>query len=585
MVKTACRVLSACIAVSLWGYCQAPVSTYHATTRLVQVPVTVLNGNGQFLNGLRKRNFRLWVDGKPMPIAYLDITRNMKPRPRRTYHLPPGAVTNRQESGVLNRIVFLFDFSQIPLSQLSRLRAQMLRLFSRPLPRYTDAAILSETAWLQLDQPFTRNTRLLRQAIRAQFHPGRGTGMNYAAGWKAKISEILFDQAQYMTAMAGMPGGGDGGIVHIGQSDMAQAEYRRLKNNAINLLALARMLNGMHGHKNLLWFTSDTSFTITPPGYSEAAGVRHGPQPGAAFRQTNQLALWLMNAADASLYFINPRGLSAYTANAGSSLLNRPSWVSNQNPAIHDLVWENENVPARATGGMALNNSNDIAGLARQAIERFQDQYILYFKPDFHYHSQMRYHKIRVRLAGAHGQIWYRHGYLQFARNHNLMFAQNFHPSRHFVLSPLDWTQLPLTLAPGGRIQGPMPQYWKGPPHLPLVREWPFSLHIAARRLIHQYRNGYYYYDFDVDNFSIPQTSGKILRLPLDHYRRLLSPAEAKALLRSGEIRYKGRFVLPAHGRYLCRTVVRDNVSGRIGTVTILMPKAASTPARLAGAR
>lgn len=584
MVKNAGRTCVIGFAVCLWGYGQAPVSTFHATTRLVQVPVTVLKPNGHFLNGLRKRNFRLWVDGKPMPLAYLDIARNRQQPPRRPLRLAPGEVTNRQESGVLNRIVFLFDFSQIPLSHLPRLRAQMLRLFSHPLPRSTSAAILSETAWLRMDQPFTRNLRRLRRAIRAQFHPGRGTGMNYAAGWQARISEILFDQALSNEATKGVPQASDQGIAHMDQVDLGQSEYRRLKNNAINLLALARMLNGMHGHKILLWFTSDSSFTLTPPGDSEAGGN----QPGADFRRTNQLAVWLLNAADTSLYFINPRGLSAYAANAtslGSSGLDRPSWVSNQNPVIHDLIWENENVPARATGGMALNNSNNIAGLARQAIARFQDQYLLYFKPPFRYHSQMRYHRIRVRLAGVPGQIWYRHGYLQFARNHNLMFARNFHPNRHFVLSPLDWTQLPLTLRPSARIRGPMPQYWQGPPHLPRVREWAFTLKIAARRLIHRYHGGAYYYDFDVDNFSIPQTSGKILRLPLDHFRRLLSPAEARALRHGGRVRYRGRFVLPLRGQYLCRTVVRDNVSGRIGTVTLLTPKTAAGAVKLAAAQ
>ncbi len=71
--------------------------TFHAVTRLVQVPVEVFDSNGQFVPDLTKNDFQLRINGKLWPIANLDKVhggeRASMPaqKPRRSFPFTPSA--------------------------------------------------------------------------------------------------------------------------------------------------------------------------------------------------------------------------------------------------------------------------------------------------------------------------------------------------------------------------------------------------------------------------------------------------------------------------------------------------------------
>jgi hypothetical protein len=53
-----------------------------------------------------------------------------------------------------------------------------------------------------------------------------------------------------------------------------------------------------------------------------------------------------------------------------------------------------------------------------------------------------------------------------------------------------------------------------------------------------------------------------------DKIDRLFAPQEAAALLRNGFL-CPGQFDAPAAGKTFGRIIVRDNLSGRVGTITV----------------
>ncbi|MGH9525466.1 MAG: hypothetical protein ACRD2F_02230, partial [Terriglobales bacterium] len=214
----------------------------------------------------------------------------------------------------------------------------------------------------------------------------------------------------------------------------------------------------------------------------------------------------------------------------------------------------------------------DLGHLARQAVARLGEQYTLYFAPDFPFRRTAQYHRIRVRVLRPGLKVWYRHGYQQRGRDtsppRDRLLASDLEV-RQWATTPMDFRAVPLALIPGDRT-GPMPPYWPGAKHRQPIEELPFTLLVPAGRLLHRASHGDYLYDFSVVVMTTAAKSGQTTRLPADHFRSHFGAWQAAAL-DGTPIHYRGRFVLPVHGACLARVVVRDNVTGALGSVTVLV--------------
>lgn len=530
------------------GQNQQPKVTFQATTQLVQVPVTVLDSRGQFISGLQAGDFRLYVDGKPTPIVALDVTRNLAP----TVMPPPtvaGAITNLQELGARNRLVFLFDFIHSSSTELARLRPQLIQFFSQPLPPGVDAAIFSLRPDLRVEQPFTRESALLIAAIR------RLSGLPAEGQIAPSMGSVAPPPSDTGDSGApAQPGGGGGPMAQAAAAAEANilavhnemdAGFRRADyyQTMDPLQLLAKMLAAIPGHKELLWVTPATSFVILPDQSTGLNGTRMWK------------AMQLMNAANTSLFQIDPRGLNASTG---------PGYM--RGLMINDEV-------AKVTGGAALGLNNNLAGLVRTAAARIEDQYILYFAPATAPGPQERYRNIKVEVKRPGARISYRRGFLQAALNFKPKSDQplNF---RDLAMSPLDWGEIPLTLAAGQ----PGPEraaYWKGARKGEMIQQTPFTLKIPASELLHARPDGTWAFDFTVAAIMVSMKTGVAENMPPDHFQRTLSAA-AEEVMRAQNIRYRGFFVLAPGEQAIGRVAVRDNITGAVGTVTTFLPAPAS---------
>ncbi len=566
------RLASVCLALSLFPpalAAQSPApAQFRVTSRLVAVPVTVRNRHGQFVPGLRRKDFQLRVDGHQMPVVAMDgpgrgsstVAAQLDRWPS---FLPRNGINNRPRSTIRNHVVLLFDALGIPVTVLPSLRRQLTQSLAE-LPAGVDVGIFRIGTAVQMVQPFTARGGRLAAVLQQMLSTPKALATTIGGVSAAVGNTVAVPGAQVL----GIPQGGgplnQALAAALRSFQQAQAKmlgpgrradfYQRI--NTLRLLS--QVLAGVPGHKEVLWFSTDPS---------DAVG---GPPRRISYFLADAEALF--NAANASLYIINPTGLRCFALGAGfpasgpqTSPLDTAALRGSQTAlAAAEEVADN-------TGGSAMAQRNDIGHLARQALDRFADQYTLYFSPHFPYGPLAQYHHVQVRVLRPGLTIRYRHGYRQRAKNlkgANLLAADL--SVREWSTAPMDFRGLPLALIPGKR-RGPIPPYWRGADPRRRIDELPFTLLIPLARLLHRTPHGDYVYDFSVVVMTTSAKTGKTSRLPTDHFRSHVSPFQEIAL-EDTPLHYRGRFVLPAHSPALARAVVRDNVSGALGSVTLVIP-------------
>ena len=191
----------------------------------------------------------------------------------------------------------------------------------------------------------------------------------------------------------------------------------------IILVAVARRLAAVEGHKNLVWVSSDNVFADWS---NQEAGTDRKTDYLDGFALRAQEA---MNDAHVAVYPFDVSQLetSAVTADlqhrnveltqAAKEAANLPT---DNTPGrikaemlqdIHPIQWPVRQV-AEATGGRTIRRSGDLAAALSQIVEDGHATYLLSFSPDQPADGQ--YHSITVKLGGKqHGlALRYRNGYL-----------------------------------------------------------------------------------------------------------------------------------------------------------------------------
>jgi hypothetical protein len=163
-----------------------------------------------------------------------------------------------------------------------------------------------------------------------------------------------------------------------------------------------------------------------------------------------------------------------------------------------------------------------------------------------------------VKVPGRPVQVMYRHGYL--ARPESLIASSN--ELKRDVAdasnSPVDLTAIPLTLklAPTDKSVAGRPR---------------FMLTIPASALDHTDTAQGSQYHLSIF-ILLKDAKGKVLSNLGDKIDREFSQQEAAVLARRGFV-YPGQFDAASGGKTFGRIIVRDNVSGRVGTITVQIGK------------
>jgi VWFA-related protein len=351
--------------------------TLRTNTRLVVVDVVATDSKGQPVTDLKAGDFTVLEDGKPQKISGFNFEHpGGAPAQVVKINLPPSVVTNAPtfQSNSLN--VILFDTVNGDFSEHAYARDQLLKfLNSAELGR--PVAIFALQTQLKLLHDFTTDNKALSAAV-AKYRPP-ATTIN---------SESIESRASAFSTR---------GDYHTSE--------RGIETTLNQLNALAKVLAGYPGRKNLIWLSESFPFVLFPESMGQANGdgqaMRTGIDPGSS-------ASNLQNVASFKTYAVLIKKVSdslmaaqvaVYPVDAGA--VGKDDHLASQHTM--DSMAEN-------TGGKSFKNSNDLVLGLRTSIEDGSTYYTLtYYPENKKWDGQFR--TIQVKSDRANVSLRYRDGY------------------------------------------------------------------------------------------------------------------------------------------------------------------------------
>jgi VWFA-related protein len=349
--------------------------TLRTNTRLVVVDVVATDSKGQPVTDLKAADFTVLEDGKPQKISGFNFEHPGGAPQMVQINLPPSVVTNapRFQSNSLN--VILFDTVNGDFAEHAYARDQLLKfLNSAELGR--PVAIFALQTQLKLLHDFTTDNKALSESV-ARYKPP-ATTIN---------SESIESRASAFSTR---------GDYHTSE--------RGIETTLNQLNALAKVLAGYPGRKNLIWLSESFPFVLFPetsgqlnlsPQDTRTAGTpgaNQNLQTNAAFKD---YAVLVKKVSDSLM----AAQVAVYPVDAGA--VGKDDHLASQ----HTM----DNM-AESTGGKSFKNSNDLVLGLRTGIEDGSTYYTLtYYPANKNWDGQFR--RIQVKSDRANISLRYREGY------------------------------------------------------------------------------------------------------------------------------------------------------------------------------
>lgn len=325
-------------------------------SHVVLISVAVRDATGQNVQGLSKRDFSVFDNGKPRDFL-LFPSDNSSTAPSVVFER--NFFSNRYAAPAPRVTAILLDSMNTPMSDQSYAREKAIKALQN-IPLDERVAIYSLGINLKVLQDYTTDRNLLLSALNG-FTPGVPLSANPMAPSSAPNS-------------AERGGGKSVFASDKGPSVRMEEEYylqRRIDVTLATLLSIATHITGASHRNSIIWITAGL-----PLRSDEDGRVRR--------------ALDAINDANIALYPIDARGLSP-----------------NPHAAIDDLVMQSF---ADSTGGQAFYNRNDLDVAIQEAMAAPRSTYLLgfYLEPaDMDGH----FHKLRVSVGRPGVSLSYRSGY------------------------------------------------------------------------------------------------------------------------------------------------------------------------------
>ena len=331
---------------------QPPTFTEEIEVRVMDLDVSVTQKDGRPVTDLRRENFTVRVDGKPVPIDYFARV------DAGTIHAPdlatasPDQVLDAYRRGdeafVPRHFLLYVDLGHLAPSGRKRALESLRDLVTRMGPNDRGRVVLFDRRSKELTEWTSSKEELFAALSRVE---KAGVGMSRLLTEQQTLREI--DSTRRRTTRE---------FLSRQYAEQERAEVRTLLDDMSSELAT---LAPLAGKKAFLFFSGGFEFQ---PGYAMAAyALGQGNFLALDTRNFSQELDQIVrraNAAEITFYTVDARGLEGEGVSASNDdpLLNRPgaSFIARQD-SQEGLV-----MLARETGGLALLNSNDFRGeLAR----------------------------------------------------------------------------------------------------------------------------------------------------------------------------------------------------------------------------
>ena len=328
----------------------------------------------------------------------------------------------------------------------------------------------------------------------------------------------------------------------------------RVQATAAALEALAKHLAGLPGRKNLVWVSGSFPMNI---GYFQRRlpGTRPGKE---TFSKEVEAAARALSSANVAIYPVDARALTTLGGVFNASMSPAITAIQLQNSAgrrpdlapIRDVG--TMQTLADATGGRVFENTNDIDGAVRSAIDDSRCTYVLGYYPD-HDKWDGNFREIKVRVKHPGLETRYRRGYTAFP---DAPVEQNRAPlsAAKILAGQIESTELGLTV----QVE----------PHVSPAgaREIKAHLRFDAAAMRFEQKDGRWVDDLDVLWVQLAADGGVVLSNGQTLTLKL-SPETYAAATGNG-VRMSTAEVI-AEQTVELRFVARDGGTGAVGSITI----------------
>ncbi len=513
-------------------------STIRTRTELVLVPVVVTDKSGAHVSGLGLKDFEVREDGKLQQVTLFEevVARG---RSERLYN--SGEYTNHVDDQAARRVtIILLDLLNTPYLSQEHARQELLKVLSAGLNDDDPKALLVLTrSGIVVVHDFTTDSAVLAAALRkAKGDPGTPGGVD-------AFSVAL--EAGRLNSF-GLPGATGWDVA---------GQRSRIDKTVESLQDLAKAFAGVPGRKALIWASAGFPFSwVATPSRPVEPNLRSAPARsplGSSFPVTPPILTYektcqLFNSANIAIYSVDLRGM------VGEQWDYRDASVGGDG-AVYQR-WAKQNYEAstatllsfaQQTGGKALVGFSDIAQSFRQALDDSRSYYLLGYYLN-RTKTRTGWHKLAVNVARTGTDVRTRAGFLVA----EAPSSGETDVTELVMTSPLDYTAVPLTL----RLEPAT--LANGKKHVE------FTLTVAPGGFTIDSANGNHAW-IEV-TAGVVDAKGAVKATKPQILDMHLKPESVTKIFAGGLV-YRNSFDV-APGEYTGRIVVRDRLSGRVGSVS-----------------
>jgi VWFA-related protein len=518
---------------------------FRSQSVLVQVPVVITDKAGNHLHGLKKEDFSVFENGKPVNVGvFEELTANNDPiaAPK----VEQGQFRNLTLDGTQPRniVIVALDTVNTPFLDQAYGRKELVKFLAKNMNSGQVLSLMLITSHgLKVVQGLTGDPTRLTEALKK------------ATGEISRI-ETLSTEAQADAATGDYPLtvfspyadplSAIDSFVEYGDAVEAQFMQQNAIETTMNaFLGIAWSVSGIPGRKSLIWATGGLPFNMDSP-----ASV-----PGGHLSVLYERTMLALNQSEISVYPVDIRGLLnnslfAEGSRSGSVSGSTASRQLTNRMWLQQAKFDTLNDFADMTGGRAFYNTNDVAGSFQRAANDASSYYMLGYYLDTQ-NNKPGWRKLHVKVDKKDVEVRARTGFFVTNATMNPLLSRDIDMS-NALHSPIEGTGVPVTVE------------WVTVASMGDKKKAVFHAQMPAGSLTFD-PAGRDQLNFDFAALAFDK-SGKEAGHALQRFTKAV-PAEQLASVRANGVGFQNAIEL-APGKYTVRFVVRDNVTGKVGSVT-----------------
>jgi VWFA-related protein len=518
-----------------------PTATLTSRAELVSIPVIVTDNYGSHLHGLKKEDFTVYEEGVEQPVSVFEEVQaaNSTQTPNT---LPADQFSNvRDEASNRQLTIVLIDMLNTPVPDQVYAKDQVVKYLTDPANAGHPVSLLAlNRTGVKLIHQFARDSRELTKALnsvqRSQTPVTEDPSEAFLTDGTDKLSKIMQSFGEFQVA-------GEQASLSFGRRQVVTLTLQSMEQ-------VAQAFAGYPGRKTLVWASAGFPFALN----EETMALKEGlaPVDTPANMQPLYEKTWAsLNRAQISVYPVDVHGLGDLPGPATGPVkkplpdpFTHGQWLHAETNATLEAF-------AKATAGRAYLNRNGLASAMHQAVEDSSSYYVLgYYLHGENKNEGWRKLRVNVHRDGVH--VVARTGF--FVKLPSTKIEDKSPDSMQAALdSPLEFTAIPIRA-----------KWQETQPSAEGKKKAIFTLTMPAgfAQVDEPDRNR-----FAIDFWATARTAAGVPAGDVEQTMEGHFKPETYERFRNQGTDYRGALTV-APGEYTVRFVVRDRLSGKIGTVS-----------------